>query len=274
LVEGDTRSGPFGTICRRGWSLVAPFSTRFIVAGLSGGRRCPRRIAASGDLSRANYGRLLRRRWDTRRNGLRHRHGLHGRGHGLRQRRGRGDQSRCRRRLRQGWRRGRGDRCRLRNSGRGRNGGILLRLAYRRAGLSFGACTLFPLGGHTLLLLPGQLDGTLASPAFILREPMGRVRVTGARGCARRCWLRGAANLKPGKWPLFGRMRRRCDRGRIDPASLGLHHHGLGTPMAEALLHHAGTHRTAGARFQRQRCATAWRRGSRGLFIVVRHAIV
>ena len=101
----------------------------------------------------------------------------------------------------------------------------------------------------------------------------GQVQIGAAGGRARRRRAGGARRGRLGveHRALFGRRRtaQGAGRRRVDPSPLGLHHHRLGTPVAEALLHRSGAHRAAGAGLQRQgRAAT----GVSAILIVVRVA--
>jgi hypothetical protein len=166
-----------------------------------------------------------------------------------------------------GWRRRRRSgfgRALWRSGGCGFGGGLLLSgaLGFRRGGggaggfgalggsLGFGAGAFRPLGGGAFLGGARRfLDHPLAGAALVLGElalgtSLGRGSARRARGGPRRRRLRARLDGRA----TFGDARDR----RVHAPTLGLHHHGLGAAMAEALLHHTGTHSPAGAGLEGQ----------------------
>jgi hypothetical protein len=127
----------------------------------------------------------------------------------------------------------------------------------RLGGLALCAGARLAFSGLAFLLLPSQFNSALPGASFILGQAMrggGFARLLRRSG---RSLGRGTSHIKRGGGPPVGRMTGRGSHRRFDAAALGLNHHRLGAAMAEALLHHAGADRAAGARLQRQRRAGA-----------------
>jgi hypothetical protein len=117
--------------------------------------------------------------------------------------------------------------------------------------------------GGALGLLAGEVGCDLrAALALVVRQAMGVGRL-GLRATRLR-----TAHVECGR-TFLGRRRRGeiHRRRRADARPLGLDHHGLGPPVAEALLHGASAHGGAGARLQRQGGST------RPVLVFVRHAL-
>ncbi len=274
LIIRNRRSGPLGTIGRGRRSLVAAITPRLITTGLSAGLRRARRIGLARRGRR--FPRRLRRRRRSLGNdwGWRRRRGPSGRRHGSWS--WWGSRGRClgrrhycrsghrldglchwlgRRGLGRGRRFGSDDRFNGLNDGsrRLRFGRRLSRLG----SLAFSAGSRLAFGGLAFLLLPRQFDGPLAGASFILGQAMRRRGFARLLGRADRGRGRGTAHVECRGGPSIRRMTGRGRHGRFDAPALGLNHHCLGAAMAEALLHHPGADRTAGARLQRQRRAGA-----------------
>src|SRR6185312_5520425 len=145
-----------------------------------------------------------------------------------------------------------------------RLGGRRRRGAGGRSG-GFGAGAFLGAGALGGLAFLGEFDGALAGGALFGGEAVLR-RAGGARGGRRR-----GPRLKQA---LFGR------RGRSEVAAarlvragaLGLDDHGLGTAVAEALLHRAGADRSGPAGLQGQGLAPAGG-GSAAVVVLVAHAL-
>ena len=133
-------------------------------------------------------------------------------------------------------------------------------------GVSFGASTFFTrllLSGLTGLMLTRQFDGALAGPLLFSRQ----VRVV-ARGTLRGAWRGGRRR----EGALLGRRRRGeiARRRIVRPLAFGLHDHGLGAAVAEALLHRARADRSSPTGLEGQGSSPA--RGP-AVVVLVAHAL-
>ena len=169
-----------------------------------------------------------------------------------------------------GWRSGL-RRGRFRSRRRGGRGRRFRRLGGGRSssaggGVGLGAGTFFTrtlLSGLTGLMLARQFDGALTGALLFSRE---------ARAVAGRALRRTRRGGRRREGALLGRRRRGeiARRRIVRPLAFGLHDHGLGAAVAEALLHRARADRSSPTGLEGQGSSPA--RGP-AVVVLVAHAL-